>query len=121
MECFHSVWLGFFGAKGSLTSGAGTAWRDGNGYSPGLTNIGFHQVSQIHWRQKSGDEHAKLQQASPRLGVKAGFAAYIGRTFPGSVPSRFASTGRTRLPSVTPKCDVPERRSRWATLTEIPA
>ncbi len=52
---FPFRWLGFSGAKGSLTSGAGTAWRDGNWYSPGLANIGFHQVSQIHWRQKSGD------------------------------------------------------------------
>src|SRR2546430_16516916 len=121
MGFFLSVWLGFSGTKGSLTSGAGTAWRGGNWYFPGLANTGFHRVSQIRLQQKSGAGRAKLQRASPRLGAMAGFAAFIARTFPGQVPFRLVSTGRMRRPSITPKYGVAERRSRWTISTGIPA
>src|SRR6266478_8281550 len=119
MACFLSVWLGFSGTKGSLTSGAGTAWRGGNWDFPGLANTGFHRVSQIRLQKKSGVGRAKLQPASPPLGAMAGFAAFIARMFPDQVPSRFVSTGRMRLPSVTLKCVIAERRFRWTISTGI--
>lgn len=113
--------VGIFGVNKPLTNGAGTARRNGDWHSPGLANTGSHQVSQIHWQKKSGGERAKPQRENPRLGTMAGFAAFIARTIPDQAPSRFVSTGKMRLPSVTPRYGVTERRSRWTTSREIPA
>src|SRR5713101_5004865 len=106
MAFFPSVWSGFSGAKEPSTSGGGTAWPDGKWNSRGLAITGFHQVSRIHLRKKSAGTPAKPRRESQRLEAMAGFAAYIARMFHGPVPSRFASTGRMRLPSGLRQCDV---------------